>query len=963
MSITETWLKGYITDSQLNIPNYNVFRADRTAIIRGGSLLYVHESFAVCSDSSYDDRICQCIILTIGPLNSTVAAIYRPPGAKLSSFKNCLSWIQDFLNSSSSQDIYITGDFNLPNIDWNTLNIRRDLGLNETNCAQTLLDFMSINFLSQIIDKPTRLNNTLDLVLTNKSMYIADVQSDPTRLSDHNIVCIQLAFDARKDSLMHKSHKPIPEGTFFELNLHKANMDSIVNEVDAIDWENVKSTCSLTDGGAEFAEEVRLKVLDICSKHSPKKDPKPSTPRPCRNRRILYRKRRKLKARLKCLKSTHSDPKKIKKLENELNLLAVTIRDVIEDELSYKERKAVARVKDNPRYFYSYAKKFSKLKSNIGPLTDKDGAFHHDPAEMAQLLQDQYSSMFSDPNKEHIKDTASHLPKTTASLESITFSQQDIIEAIDEIDPLSATSHNDIPARIIKACKISLSKAFFILWSDSYESGIIPQWFKNQTIAPVYKKDSKILPENYRPISLTSHVIKIFERVIRKNLVDHLEVNRLISNKQHGFRKGRSCLTQLLKHYDLILNNFLDRSETDIIYLDFAKAFDKVDHKLLLNKVKHYGITGKVYKWIEQFLLGRTQTVVVDGCKSLGVPVKSGVPQGTVLGPILFLIYINDLEAAIEDANASSFADDTRISHAIEYSSDIAFLQADLNNVVQWSSHNNMDLHEKKFEYLSFRNPNNAKISEALPFQCTIYTTPSGIEIERKDLVRDLGIYLSDNYSWSPHINKMVDAARKVASWVFGVFKNRSISVMLPLYKSLVRSKLEYCCPLWNPSLVKDIQAIEDVQRFFTNRISGVSHLCYWERLAFLNLSSLQRRRERYIIIHTWKTIKGSVPNDLEMKFSVSKRYGIQVTVPFLKNTSSSKAKSCYDNSFHVKAAQLWNILHKDVKTFESLDKFKVSLSTFLKKIPDKPPVTGYPTAHHNSLLDWFNQSGGLRLK
>ena len=226
-------------------------------------------------------------------------------------------------------------------------------------------------------------------------------------------------------------------------------------------------------------------------------------------------------------------------------------------------------------------------------------------------------------------------------------------------------------------------------------------------------------------------MIKIFERVIRKNLVDYLESNNLISHKQHGFRKGRSCLTQLLKHYDTILNNYLNNAETDVIYLDFAKAFDKVDHSLLLKKVKHIGIKGKVYNWIEQFLLWRTQTVVVDGHQSNASAVKSGVPQGTVLGPIIFLIYINELETAIEESIANYFADDTRISRVIDFCTDTELLQSDLNNVVEWSASNNMELHENKFEYLSFRNPCNIKVNEALPFQLSItnYITPSGVEI------------------------------------------------------------------------------------------------------------------------------------------------------------------------------------------------------------------------------------------
>ena len=384
----------------------------------------------------------------------------------------------------------------------------------------------------------------------------------------------------------------------------------------------------------------------------------------------------------------------------------------------------------------------------------------------------------------------------------------------------------------------------------------------------------------------------------------------------------------------IIFNQVTDIYRTFITINKYYPIFENFDCKLL-----HYGIGGKVYDWIKKFLLERTQPVVVDGLHSLIALLISGVPQGTVLGPILFLIYKNDLELAIQDSSTSSFADDTRISREIQLTEDTEILQSDLNNVIDWSTANNMELHEKKLESLSYRLPANIKRGEQLPFQndLTTYITPSCIEIEKKGLVRDLGVSQTDNFTWTPHINKMVASARKVASWVLGVFRDRSKVVMLQLYKSLIRSKLEYCSPLWNPSIVRDIETIEYVQRFFTNQIPGMSDLSYWDRVTALKLQSLQRRRERYIIIHTWKTITGYVPNDLDMQLVESRRFRLQASVPSLKTSASSKAKACYDKSFHVKAAQLWNILPATTKDFDYLDKFKISLSTFLRRFPDKP--------------------------
>ena len=174
-------------------------------------------------------------------------------------------------------------------------------------------------------------------------------------------------------------------------------------------------------------------------------------------------------------------------------------------------------------------------------------------------------------------------------------------------------------------------------------------------------------------MSLTSHIVKIFERFIRKRLAHHLESNNLLCTQQHGFRSGHSCLTQMLHHFDNILENFLDGNEydTDCIYLDYAKAFDKVDHALLIRKLSKYGIHPKIITWIESFLQGRTQQVVVEGQLSFAALIISGVPQGTVLGPILFLIFINDITHCVSSSVIRCFADDTRIMKAISHTPDM----------------------------------------------------------------------------------------------------------------------------------------------------------------------------------------------------------------------------------------------------------------------------------------------------
>ena len=376
-------------------------------------------------------------------------------------------------------------------------------------------------------------------------------------------------------------------------------------------------------------------MLQLCNIHCPKKAPIVAKKSTSRNVSVLYRKRRKMKTRLHCLQNHQPHSSTIPYLQEQLSLLQLSSRDSITEELSKREKKAVDTIKSNPHFFYSYAKRFSKLRSNVGPLKDKNGSLQHQPKTMADILQTQYCSVFSDPNSSLIQQT---------------------VVGINQEDPRSIQDYfGNGPWKLLQSRPIS-----------------------KRSLSPQYtRKEIKTDPANYRPISLTSHQIKVFERVIRNRMVVYLQSNALLSSNQHGFRKGRSCLTQLLQHYDEILRNMNAGYETDVIYLDYAKAFDKVDHKQHLQKLKAYGITGRLYQWIRSFLSHRHQTVVIDGQHSEPKPVVSGVPQGSVLGPILFIIYINDLHDVVKNCKTGSFADDTKLKGKIDIAEDTLDVQED----------------------------------------------------------------------------------------------------------------------------------------------------------------------------------------------------------------------------------------------------------------------------------------------
>ena len=595
----------------------------------------------------------------------------------------------------------------------------------------------------------------------------------------------------------------------------------------SVDWEALWGTCNPEN----FPELFTLAVLQICKSYCPKKIPPKSKQKS--SVRVPSRKKRKLQNDLRVAENDIFCPaSRLNSLRKKLAIAHVDIRDAINKTLQYREEQAVAKVKENPKYFYSYAKKFSKKKSNISMLFDESHNICSHPKEIADLLQKQFLSVFSDPSKTKIDMASFPPPDITHPFtdEDLEFSVSDNIEAIEDIKPNAASGPDEIPVSLLKNCKEALAIPIHLIWSKSLACGEVPSFYKFSNISPLHKKDSKALPSNYRPISLTSHIIKVFERIIKKKLVLHLEMNDLLCDKQHGFRSGRSCLTQLLHHFDDVLESLTNKADFDSIYLDYAKAFDKVDHKLLIKKLHLYGINPKIIKWIECFLSDRKQAVVVDGHLSFLAFIISGVPQGTVLGPILFLIFINDIEQCIAQSIIRCFADDTRVSISVKTEQDVSLLQMDLNSVIQWSERNNMALHKDKFEYMCHRhNRHNALIE--LPFVSELYqySVSDDKSLAPVSQLRDLGVLVSNDLSWSPHIIAIANKARQKAAWVLSVFQTRSPVIMLTLYKSMVRSLLEYCCPLWHPSKISDIQELESVQKAFTARISGMRDLHYWD--------------------------------------------------------------------------------------------------------------------------------------
>ena len=494
-----------------------------------------------------------------------------------------------------------------------------------------------------------------------------------------------------------------------------------------------------------------------------------------------------------------SSSTKLKKLLRSKWCLELQLKAEYSSASRLEEEQAVLNMKENPKSFFSFAKKRQKTKSRIGPFIDPStGAPNSNPDFAANLLSDQYKSVFSEPRPEWLVDNVKEFFTRDAggpSLPDIQFSESDIEFACQELSCSSAPGPDGLPASLLKTCRRELSKPLYILWRASMDHGVIPPDLLLVMVCPVHKGGSRAAPKNYRPVALTSHLTKVFERVLRKELVVFLEQHSLLPDSQHGFRAHRSTLTQLLSYWDTLLDDLEEGKGVDVIYTDFSKAFDKVETGVLLHELKNCGITGKVGCWLSSFLDSskRQQCVVVDGRVSGLEPVISGVPQGTVLGPILFLVHIRNISRGLSmGITASSFADDTRVQRGIKSLDDCSRLQSDLQSIYDWSESVNMSFNSEKFECLRYW----ADPSKAPTFQ---YVGPDSKPIEVKTDLRDLGVRVSSSLNFSIHIENVIASASKLVGWGLRTFSGRGRGVMLTILKSLVQPTLDYCSQLWSP--------------------------------------------------------------------------------------------------------------------------------------------------------------------
>ena len=527
----------------------------------------------------------------------------------------------------------------------------------------------------------------------------------------------------------------------------------------------------------------------------------------------------------------------------------------------------------------------------------------------------------------------------------IDFSCSRIKDLLENINVNKAPGPDGIHGRILKYCSTSLCSPLSILFKLIYNTGTIPVEWKSTNIVPIHKKGDNATVSNYRPISLICITAKIMERIIQQELFDRCR--EMINPIQHGFLPNRSCATNLINLTDNIVTNLYKDIGANIIYFDFAKAFDTVNHDLLINKLKNnFNIDGRLLKFITNHLKDRCQRVGLDNIFSDFQYVQSGVPQGSILGPLLFTLFINDINSGIStDTNICLFADDTKIWRPMETEHDCAILQKDIEYLNKWCDSNKMRFNPEKCKVVSVvRNPNNVTLLNSLPFSQFNYTLGNSI-LDYECFQKDLGVFVNNSFTWSEHHQFIISKA----SQMLGLTKRTcqflvKSSSKRTLYLTLVRSQFEHCSTIWRPVTQKNIDKFESIQKnaikWMLNEmfISYSDSEVYFKKCNEVNILPVTKIFDLNDLILFHKIVNCQIPTKLPnyvLKYSGASRLrnnrlDYEWYVCNLEHSAYAKSKSPLFTNYFYRVVHIWNKLPLSTRWTTNLDNFKNLTKKFL---------------------------------
>ena len=841
VAATETWLNDSVLDTEILSDNYSVYRGDRAGgRVGGGAMLAMSARLRSRPLTEPAPPIpgCEqawCTIALEGGQRLAAGVLYVPPAPDQRTIENInatLAAVRSGLRDNDS--LVLFGDFNMPNIEWYTDQggLVFPMSMNMSPVNNMFLELLAEQDFNQHVATPTRGTNFLDLIFTNKNIGNLEVSPTPTFLKlDHTPLDGVLTTDS--PPLRHIPNKRVI------LNWRRADIEGLKNSIRSMPLNLLRAADS-----SDECNELFYDFLDAAIK-----DNVPTiSVHPARFPRWFD------DNVIQAYKAKHRAHKRYKRTGSDMDyfIFSSKRRDFkIKADFAHSAyiRNMEENLKANPRSLFSFMQSKSKSKRLPNLMT-------FDQQQFTDLKQ--IANVFS----QFFKDNFSRVQNICNFSNDINFTNVrpfmvikpcDIIFKILKLKCGKSTGSDKIPVNVLKVIANEISDPLSIVYNKIICTGIYPSSWKLAKVNPVFKKGVKSAIKNYRPIS----ILPVFSKVFEGFLYDYLfgEISCFLPASQHGFLPKKSTVTNLTEYTHMLSENFKQKLQTDSIYIDFAKAFDRVPHIPLINKLHKMGVNQNLLFLLRNYLRDRTQVVEIDGVRSDIVHVTSGVIQGSILGPLLFSAYVWDLPACLEHAQCSMYADDSKIFSTIKNVSDSILLQNDLGNLHDWCKEWQLDLNLEKCQSITFTNKPN-------PLQFHYYLGDR--ELERVEEVSDLGITLTSDLNYDNHINTICKKAARMLGFIRRSCRDFQPDTLRQLYISLVRPMLEYASVVWSPHHANKIDRIERIQRAFLRAWcykSGIEFRKenYHEHCSAAGVVPLYNRRDIIDILLLYKILRGQV--------------------------------------------------------------------------------------------------------
>ena len=905
ISLTETWLNDSILNTELSFNNFQMpFRRDRIGDSHGGIAVYVKEDIPCKRRLDLELANIECLWLELNIRNRKllVGTFYRPPNSSpivLSNIENSIGLAVD----SGIADIVISGDFN-----FNVIN---------PSSANKILDICKQYNLHQLIKEPTHFteysSSLIDLILVSnlQSVELSGV-GEPFLSQDIRYHCPVFSIFRLKKAVQNTFKRDI-------WTYDQGDYESLRKRISEFDWNSIHN-----DDVNIYAKTFSDKLLEMTKECVPNRT---VTVRPHDlpwmngNIRKLMRKRNRLYKKYKTNK-TGERFEAYKKVRNEvINLLRKSKQDYI-DSLANKLKGPNLSSSDYWKTLKSFIN--SSNSTAIPPLLHDD-TYYSDNVAKANFLNDFFvEQTVIDENNASLP--APIFPED-ACLNTVSVTPEEVKSVLQTLKLGKSSGPDNINNRILKELAIPLSKPLSDLFNCSLINRQCPDVWKEANVSPLYKKDDPSLVSNYRPISLLNTIGKVMEKIIHKHIFNFFNENNVISCLQSGFVSGDSTVNQLVDIYNTFCKALDEGKEVRAVFCDISKAFDRVWHKGLLFKLRKAGINGELLDWLSNYLTNRKQRVVIPGAVSKWAFIKAGVPQGSILGPLLFLLYINDIVIDIH-ANIRLFADDTSLYMIVDNPNETArIMNADLEIINKWAKTWLVKFNPSKSESLLISRKVNRAVHPPL--------TMNSENIKEVEHHKHLGIYISQDGTWHEHINYITAKA-----WQ-RIYIMRKLKFLLDrdslqiIYISFIRPILEYADIVWDNCTQYELNALEKIQIEAARIVTGTTklisvNLLYQE----IGWEPLTQRRTKHKLHMFYK-----MSNDLSPAYLTSLvPSSFENTVYSLRDSQNIRPvltrTQLYYKSFIPSSIREWNELPFECRNSDSLTIFKHQLNKNLPNIP-----------------------------